>query len=457
MIAHYESEQSVLGAMFRSATAVDKAVEKLRPEDFASPVYREVFTSMVTLALGQKKVDLTTVDEELSKRKKLDVIGGASKLVEIAQSVPSAANVDAYIGIVLEKANLRRLQAIAESINRKAAAEEMSADKIIELIDGACNDITARAIERDKGWIMGAESMIMAYEAAEKGEKHIPTGFGELDEMLCGGLVKPELTIVGARPGKGKSAFLLTASLNAARSGFKVGYFSLEMSALQLGQRLMAAMSKVSITRQRTGELNERDWEHMNDALVYAGEINIQDNLRFYEGYSLSVERLANIARHAVQRKEMDMMVVDYIQLLRTTEKTGSEYERIGLVSKALKQLALSLNIPILTAAQVRRQSQDDSKKGGRAPTLDELRGSGDLEQDADNVFLIHVPENPDDATLKRIRPEHQGIWERAQNALAVPFTLEVAKQRQGQTGRTWCLFKGMNMRFCPDNQGVSA
>lgn len=452
MIAHYESEQSVLGAMLRSTTAVGTAIERLRPDDFADPAHREMFSAMLTIALGNRKVDLVTLDEELTRRGKLDAVGGAAKLVDVSHSVPSAANVDAYIDIVLEKANLRRLQMIAESINRKTAAEELTADQIIELIEGACNDITTRAAKKDSGWMTGGEAAILAFEAAEKSVTYIPTGFSELDDYLCGGLVAPELTIVGARPGKGKSAFLLAASMNAARKQHHVGYFSLEMSALQLGQRALASTSMVSISRQRKAELTDTDWERMNAGLIELTESGITDHLHIYQGYGLTIERLANIARHAVERKEMDLLVLDYIQLLRTTEKTNAEHERLGTISKALKQLALTLNIPILTAAQVRRQSQDDSKKGGRAPTLDELRGSGDLEQDADNVLLIHTPDNPDDPTLKRIDPRHQGIWERSKNAMGSPFTVQIAKQRQGALGRTWCLFKPMNMRFYEDS-----
>lgn len=451
MISHYEAEQSVLGAMLRSNKATGTAIERLRPDDFADPAHREVFSAMVTIALGNKQVDLVTLDEELTKHGMLEAIGGAAALVGISQSVPSAANVGAYIDIVLEKANLRRLQMIAESITRKTKAQELTADQIIELIEGACNDITTRAQQRDAGWITGGEAAVMAFEAAERKEPHIPTGFKELDGVLCGGLVRPELTIVGARPGKGKSAFLLSASMNAAATGSNVGYFSLEMSAVQLGQRALASTSLVSITRQRTGEMTDKDWERMNEGLVELDTNGISQRLHIYESYGLTVERLGNIARHAVQRGELDLLVVDYIQLLRTTEKTNAEYERLGTISKYLKQLALALNIPILTAAQVRRQSSDDSKKGGRAPTLDELRGSGDLEQDADNVLLIHSPDNPEDPTLKRIDPSHQGIWERAKNAMGNPFTVEVAKQRQGQTARTWCLFKPMNMRFYDD------
>lgn len=457
MIAHYESEQSVLGAMLRSSEATGKAVERLRPDDFSDPSHREIFSAMLTLALESKKVDIVTLDAELTKRGKLDMVGGPAKLVQVNQSVPSAVNVDAYIDIVLEKANLRRLQAIAESINRKTNAQEMSADKIIELIEGACNDITTRAQQKDAGWISGGDAAVMAFEAAEREDKPLPTGFAELDDMLCGGLVAPELTIVGARPGKGKSTFLLASSMSAVRAGFHVGYFSLEMSALQIGQRALASASMVGISKQRRGKktLTDQDWAALAAGLERLSDDGMNERMHVYQSYGLTIERLSNIARHAKQRRELDLLVVDYIQLLRTAEKVNSDVERLGHISKGLKQLALALNIPILTAAQVRRQSQDDSKKGGRAPTLDELRGSGDLEQDADNVFLIHSPDNPDDPTLKRIDDRHIGIWDRAKNAMASPFTVEIAKQRQGPTGRTWCLFKPTNMRFYED-RGVT-
>lgn len=453
MIAHIESERSVLGAMFRSAGAVTVATEKLMPSDFSDPANREVFSAMVTIAFNNKPVDLVTVDEELTRLGKLEAVGGGAYLVQLARSVPSAGNVEAYIKIVLEKSNLRKLQAIAESINRKVAAGELSADGIIEKIEGACNDITSRAQQREGGWASMGEAAIESFEATENPPVPICTGFKELDGMMCGGLTRSELTIVGARPGKGKSSFMLAAGMNAAEAGAHVGFFSLEMSRRQIAQRALAATSMVGVSKQRRGKdaMTDHDWEMLSLGIERLSDTGVADRFHIYEAYGLTLERLANIARHAVQRGELDLLILDYIQLLRTTEKTNAEYERLGVVSKGLKQLALALNIPILTAAQVRRQGADDTKKGGRAPTLDELRGSGDLEQDADNVLLIHTPDNPEDPTLKRIDESHAGIWERAQTAFANPFTVEIAKQRQGPTGRTWCLFKPMNMRFFDD------
>ena len=455
MLAHLESERSVLGAMLRSQTAVLKAVERLQPGDFSTAAHREIFTDMMAINFSNRKVDMVTLDAELTSRGKLDAVGGPEYLVELSRTVPSAVNVETYIDTVLETANNRRLQKIAEAINKAVSAGDRSADTIIESIDEACNDITTRSEKQGGGWMTGLDAIMMAFEAAESEEKRIPTGFKELDDKLCGGLVKGELTIVGARPGKGKSAFMLAAALSAVRDGFHVGLVSLEMSEVQIGQRILASSSMVGISRQRKGKnsITDEEWAAMSSGMERLGEDGIE-RLHILKGYGMTIERLGSIARHAKQRGELDLLVVDYIQLMGSTERTTNDVERLGRVSKGLKQLALALDIPILTAAQVRRQGADDRRAGGRAPTLDELRGSGDLEQDADNVFLIHSPESPEDKTLQMLDGSpHQGIYERALFKKALPFTLEIAKHRQGPTGRTWCMFVPMVMRFVEDDQ----
>lgn len=452
MIAHIESEMSVLGAMLRSPSAVNAATDRLRADDFADPVNREIYDAMLTLAYTTRNVDLTTLDAELTRRGKLDAVGGCAYLIELAQFVPSTANVGAYIDIVLEKARLRSVAKIAEAINRRTSADDADADRIIEQIETACWDIRSRARKRDEGWITMEEAALMAFEMAERVPDAVPTGFKELDNSLCGGLWKGELIIVGGRPGKGKSSFMLAAALNAARNGHKVGFFSLEMTPEQNGQRTLASTSLVSISEQRKGpnHLTEQNW-----AALSAGVERIHDTLdgrfRLYKGTKLTLEKISLIARHAKERGELDLLVIDYLQLMRTTEKIQNSVERIGYISGELKQLALELEIPILTASQIRRQGAEERRKNPRAPTLDELRGSGDLEQDADTVLLVHIPEDPDDATLMRLPDNHAGIVDRAKKAFGLPYTVEIAKQRQGPLGRTWCIFKPMTMRFYDD------
>jgi replicative DNA helicase len=171
--------------------------------------------------------------------------------------------------------------------------------------------------------------------------------------------------------------------------------------------------------------------------------------MHLYTGHGVTIEKLTSMAQNALDRGELELLVVDYIQLLKTVQRTSSDFERLSMVSKGLKELALTLDVPILTAAQVRRQSGG----GGvlRAPGLDELRGSGDLEQDADNVLLIHSPDTPDDDSLKRLPDEHAGIFERAMQRGMKPFSIDVAKQRQGALRRTWCMFLPKTMTFYED------
>lgn len=454
MTTNTDAERSILGSMLLSKKAVQTVTERMRVDDFGDPCHREIYSAMMTLALSSTDVDLVTLDAELTRRGKLEAVGGPSYLIDLSQSVPTTANVGQYVKIAIENANKRRLQLIAESINRKAAGGDLTTEAIIELVENACSDITLRK-EKDGGWKNLGDAVLEAYTTIENPVKRVTMGFKELDEMMCGGLTKSELTIVGARPGQGKSAFMLAVGMNAAEAGNHVGFVSLEMSTLQIAQRALAATSTVSITKQRKGKgaMTDGDWDLLADGMNRIGELGLHDRFHIYEGYGMTIERLSNITRHAVKRGELDLLIVDYIQLLRTTEKTSSDFERLGKISKGLKQLALTLNIPILTAAQVLRQGKDDTKKGGRAPALDELRGSGDLEQDADNVLLIHSPNNPDDPTLKDVPPEHQGIYERALFSNMQAFTVQVAKQRQGATGRTWCLFKPQIMRFYEDKE----
>ena len=452
MIAHIESEKSVLGAMLKSPVAVGTATDRLRPDDFADPANREIYDAMLTLAFSSRKVDLTTLDAELTRRGKLDIVGGGAYLVELMRMVPSAANVGAYIDIVLEKSKLRSVAKIAEAITRRTTVDGADADKIIEQIESACWDIRSRARQRDEGWMTMEDAALMAYEMAEREPDAIPTGFHELDDRLSGGLWNGELIIVGGRPGKGKSSFMLASAMNAAREGKKVGFFSLEMPPEQNGQRTLASASLVSISEQRKGpkHLTEQNWAAMTAGLERISE-SMGGRFRLYKGTKLTLEKISMIARHAKERGELDLLVIDYLQLMRTTEKIQNAVERIGYISGELKQLALELGIPILTASQIRRQGAEERRKNPRAPTLDELRGSGDLEQDADTVLLVHIPEDPDDATLKNLPENHVGIMERARTAFGFPFTVEVAKQRQGPLGRTWCIFKAMTMRFIED------
>lgn len=445
-----EMEWALVGIIASGHTIPDKeALQTLRKEDFGDEQAGCVFgVEMGLMArrmppkMGDIAVELARVYGDKRGDKVMGIVIEAVKRFGL-----NGHAVKTYVNAVAEGARRRALDRLGTELKQAAGDAGSDIDKTADLAR-----VSLRESVRETGtWISGAEAGMLAIEAAEANVKPIRTGFRELDSTLCGGLMKPELTIVGARPGKGKSAFLLAVAMNAARAGVHTCYISLEMSAVQLGQRALAAASNVSVSKQRAGGemLTESDWKALADGVCELDQRGAREYLHLYPTYGMTVERLTGIAQNAMDRGELELLVVDYIQLLQTEQKTRSDFERIGVVSKALKALALMLDIPILTAAQVRRQ--DSQGKALRAPGLDELRGSGDLEQDADNVLLIHAPETPDDATLKSLPGNHEGIFQRAQMLNAQAFSVEVAKQRQGANRRTWCLFRPMTMQFEPD------
>ena len=428
-------------------------LQRIVGEDFASTDAGLIYNVEIALMTSRKPVGLDQINIELTRmygnnnadRIMMNLISSFRETQFNAFAIPQ------YVGVIEEASRRRALDKIGSEMC--AAASDGSAD-IQHVIDSARTALRS-AVRDDGGHITGAEAALSAYEAAEQQQKPIPTGFAELDDALCGGLCKPELTIVGARPGKGKSALLLAMAMNAAKAGKHTAYFSLEMSAIQIGQRELAAMSNVSVSRQRYGvdALTQDDWARLSEGIAVVGQQGLGEFLHIYTKPGITVERLSGLAQNAADRGELDLLVIDYIQLMRTVLKTRSDFERIGIVSKSLKELALMLDVPILTAAQVRRQ--DSASGAQRAPGLAELRGSGDLEQDADNVLLIHSPETADDDSLRHLPPEHERIFERARTWQRLPFSIDVAKQRQGPLRRTWCFFEPKTMRFYDDKYSI--
>lgn len=448
-----ETEWALISVILSGRAASPSDVETLQaivPEHFSGYHTARAYRACKAILARRETPNLVTLDAELSK------LYGAKVSAEVMQKavgcgkgiIPSWVDAPRYIATILDAHKRRQLDALSQELRKHA--QDGTAD-IAAVIDSA--RATLRETVRDAGeWISGLEAATRAFEAAENKVRPIPTGFRELDRVLCGGLTKPELTLVGARPGKGKSAFLMAVAMNAAREKRHTCYVSLEMSDIQIGQRALAQTSMVSVSKQRVGWtiLTDNDWKAMTDGLEILRQDGFDGFFHTYVGHGLTLEKLSGLAQNAYDRGELDLLVVDYIQLLRTTQQTRSDFERIGIVSKGLKELALTLDIPIITAAQVKRQPGQEGK-APRAPGLDELRGSGDLEQDADNVLLIHTPDSEKDATLKNVPLEHENIFQRAKARGLQAFSVEIAKQRQGANMRTWCLFKPMVMKFYED------
>ena len=449
-----EMEWALIGVLASGRTIQDKdALMSISGEDFGDVEAGTVFNAAMGLISKRQVPNVSTLARELTR------IYGDKRADEVMEKVVACTtkfglNTHAtrqYVESITEGSMRRALDKLGTEL--KSAAVDPQSDT--EKTSDKARTVLRRTARDADGWMAGGDVSMEAFEASESKTKPVPTGFKELDRVLCGGLVAPELTIVGARPGKGKSAFLLTAAQNAARAGVHTCYISLEMSSVQLGQRMLAAASMVPVSKQRMGSemLTEHDWQAMTEGLTLIDHEGIGDRLHLYPTYGMTVERLCGVVQDAMDRWKVGLVVIDYMQLLGSVEKTKSDFERLGIVSKRLKEMALMLNIPVLAAAQVRRQ--DNASGAARAPGLAELRGSGDLEQDADNVILLHCPDSPDDETLKRLPDRHRDIYDRAVTAFALPFSAEVAKQRQGANARTWCLFKPQVMRFFEDDRGT--
>lgn len=442
----FAEEYAIIGLVAGGRVADLKPLSRLSPACFSTAPGRKAFEALQALIAEDGRVDLWSLEQALVQRH------GTADAEAVMQRVRDSAGSTHFQGwqlpklvsTVLDAAQRRKLIGIGEALSKAAADEQRN---VSEVLDSARTAI--RACSRSDGHIVSlSDALVDAYTAAFEQHQPIATGIGELDALLCGGLHAGEFTILGARPAVGKSAVLLQIARSAARQYKRVLFVSLEMSTRQIGNRVLSANSGINGGLLRSGKpISERAGNALAQGLE-AAATDGSEYLSLLVANALTVEELAQEAQAAADGDGLDLLVVDYVQLLRTQQRTASDFERLGIVSRGLKGVTLDLNIPVLAAAQVRRQNN----AGGtiRAPGLDELRGSGDLEQDADNVLLLHRPESADDSILQSAtyRERHQGLFEGAQMQKAALLSIEVAKQRQGQTGRAWVVFDSARMRF---------
>lgn len=440
----YDHEWTIIG-VWAGGAAKPGAAMGLSADCFSDPEAAEAFGACQALHAQRRPVSLANLDEHLTRS-----VGAerAQALMQRIMDATSKCRLNGWqlpdaVRIVREAANRRRLIGIGEAIARGAADEQRD---LTELTDSAREHLR-RVNPARGGWIQATDACLDAYEAAEHCEKPIRTGIHELDTILCGGLRRGELTILGARPAVGKSAALLYMALTAVGEGAKVCFVSLEMSAAQIGARILSAHSRLNPSILQSGrKLSEANWTELASGLDKVS-VSGAERLSLLVHGGMTIEELRAEIQNRVDGGGCDLLAVDYLQLLRTKQKTSGDFERLGVVSRGLKALTLDLGIPVIAAAQVRRQGNGGTL---RAPGLDELRGSGDLEQDADNVILLHRPEACDDPTLNSpgYRSRHDGLFERAQANDLTLLTFDVAKQRQGRTARAWTLFQPAQMRF---------
>jgi replicative DNA helicase len=424
-----EAEESLLGAMLLSRDAIASAMELCKPEDFYKSSHGHIFQAITSLFSQGEPADWVTVTEELRRRGLLETIGDPSVFVSLQANTPSIGNAEHYARIIEEHALLRRLVAAAGEINELGYSVPGDVSEVLDRAETLVFDVAQRRV---------VDSMTPLHELLGQGLDHLErlyaqgdaitglaTGYADLDEQLSG-LQPSNLIVVGARPSMGKTAFALGM---VAHAGVKLNQpvllFSLEMSHMELTQRLLCSEARVDSNRMRTGKLLEADWAKIGKAISRMSEapIFIDDNP------NLTVMDIRARARRLKSRAGLGLVVVDYLQLM--TGRHGAENRQVEVseISRGLKILARELEVPVVALSQLSRNLE---MRQDKRPMLADLRESGSIEQDSDVVLFIYRDEiyNPDSN-------ESQGTAE-----------IIVSKHRNGPTGSTRLAFIGHHARF---------
>ena len=416
-----EAERSALGAVMLNKEALLDVTEEVKPEDFYNESHREIFDAIMNLYRENTAVDMLTVCEELNRRKALDMVGGRAYIATLTAEVPSTDNAGEYAKIVSEKAMLRRLITAAEDITIKGYDDKMAAE---ELLDYAEGDIFRIAQKRQRNDYAKIQDVLMKnlriidQAVQNKGQViGLPTGFKQLDEKTSG-LQPSDLIIVAARPGMGKTAFALNiAQQSAVKAGASVLIFSLEMSQEQLGQRLIAMQARVESEKLKKGTLDLKDWDRINFAL---NELN-NTKIVIDDTPGISIMEMRNKCRRLKAEQGLDLIVVDYLQLMTFDGRADSRQQEISALSRHLKLLAREMNCPVIVLSQLSRAPE---LRQDKRPMLSDLRESGSIEQDADIVMFLYRDDYYNENT------EKPGVCE-----------INIAKHRSGPTDRidlTW-------------------
>lgn len=390
-----EAEKALLGALMVRADSLYEVVDTITPDSFYAEKHRIIFRVMLELLNKNEPIDLLTVSSKLKEIKKLESVGGASYLAELSNSVPSIANAKHYAEIVQKKNALRNLISVAEDLSEMGYSEHEDLDITFDKVGKKLTEITTIAKRK---FSTLKESVMEAWERLDKLHKSkedmrgIPTGFKGIDNKLAG-LQKSDLIILAARPSMGKTSFALDIARNSAlKHNTAVGIFSLEMSSQQLVDKMLAAESRVDAWKLRTGRVSsDEEFTLIRDAMdrLSKAPIFIDDNP------NNNIMQIKSSARKMMAERNLDLIIIDYLQLMVPRRSAASLVEQVTEISRSLKGLARELDVPVLALSQLSRAVE---QRGGK-PKLSDLRDSGSIEQDADVVMFIHRNTKDEDHT----------------------------------------------------------
>ena len=439
-------EEAILGALMLEKDAYSVVCDILRPESFYEPANQLVYSAIQQLGAAQKPIDMLTVTERLRQNDALEKVGGAVFISDLTSRVASGAHVEYHARIVAQKYLARELISFASQIESKAFDESNDVDDLLQEAEGKLFEISQRNVKKDVTQIdpvIGhAIEQIQAAANRTSGLSGLESGYHELDK-LTSGWQRSDLIIIAARPAMGKTAFVLSMAKNmAVNYNIPVAIFSLEMSNLQLVNRLICNTCEIESEKIKSGRLTQIEWDQLMSRVkhLYSAPLYIDDTP------SLSVFELRTKARRLVREHKVEFIIIDYLQLMNASGmKYGSREQEVSLISRSLKQLAKELDIPIVALSQLNRSVE--SRADGKRPQLSDLRESGAIEQDADMVCFIHRPEYYTRSSQDAEGNDIRGLAE-----------FIVAKHRSGSVDDVKLRFQGRYARFenWDDSQNVS-
>jgi len=437
-------EEAVIGACLIEQEAFGQVAELLKPGSFYETKHRLIFEAIQSLAAENQPIDILTVTEQLRKNGTLDEAGGAFYIAELSNKVMSSAHIEYHAKVIAQKALARELITYASRIQEDAFSEGQDIDELMQNAEGRLFELSKTNIKKDFVQIdpvlNEAYSLIQKASANTDGISGVSSGFNKLDE-ITNGWQNSDLIIIAARPAMGKTAFVLSMARNIAIDYRQpVAMFSLEMSNVQLVNRLIVNVCEITSEKIRSGQLAPYEWQQLDVKMrqMFGAPLYIDDTP------SLSVFELRTKARRLVREHGVKLILIDYLQLMNATGMSyGNRQEEVSTISRSLKALAKELNIPIIALSQLNRgvenriaSATNEEQKDTHRPQLADLRESGAIEQDADMVCMIH-------------RPEYYGIKKDIHNrSLKDVAEIIIAKHRNGKTGDVRLRFVGEFARF---------
>ncbi|WP_304341464.1 replicative DNA helicase [Metaclostridioides mangenotii] len=423
-----ESEQSILGSILLDKDAMITVAEIINPDDFYKEAHKIIYESMVSLSTKSEPIDIITLTEELKGKGHLTDVGGISYITSLSTVVPTTSNVKFYTDIVKEKSVLRKLIKASNDIIKLGYEKSIKIEDVIDQAEKKIFDISQEKASDDfkpiNEVLMDTYDMIEQLYTNKSDVTGVTTGFKDLNKKM-NGFQRTDLILIAARPAMGKTAFSLNLVQNAAIKGnASVAVFSLEMSKEQLVQRMLSSQSSVDLKRIKTGTLGDSDWPRIIDAMAVLSDTKIHID----DTPGIKISELRSKCRKLKIEQGLDLVLIDYLQLMEGDGKNESRQQEIAQISRSLKILAKELNCPVIALSQLSRAPE---QRADHRPMLSDLRESGSIEQDADIVMFLY-------------RDEYYNADSESKNICEVI----ISKNRHGETGAVELVWLGEVQRF---------